>query len=124
MNTSLGIVYTEIGPDYLEAEMPVDERTIQPYGILNGGASMGLIESLASMAGNLCLDPQKFMAVGQHISGHHLKAAPLGDKVTGRATPLHLGRNSQVWEVSIRNRNGQLVCKGSMTLAVLPVLKK
>lgn len=121
LNTALGIEYTSVGSDFLEASMPVNKNTIQPYGLLNGGASMGLIESLASMAANLTLDHSKFVAVGQHISGHHFKPARDGEKVVGRATPLHLGKTSQVWEVVIRKEDGTMVCKGSLTMAVIPL---
>lgn len=120
LNTSLGIVFTEIGTDYLCAEMPVDERTIQPLGMLNGGASLSLIETLGSMAGNLYLDREKYMAFGQSVTCNHVKSAFRGEIVTGKATPVHLGKTSQVWDVSIYNQQGSRICKGSITLAVLP----
>ncbi|MFM7764294.1 MAG: hotdog fold thioesterase [Sphingomonadales bacterium] len=119
LNTALGIVFTELGTDYLCAEMPVDERTIQPLGMLNGGASLSLIETLGSMAGNLCLDREKYVAFGQSVTCNHIKPAFRGEMVRGKATPVHLGRTSQVWDVSIYNQKGSRICKGSITLAVV-----
>jgi uncharacterized protein (TIGR00369 family) len=121
LNTALGIVFTEIGPDYLCASMPVDERTIQPLGMLNGGASLSLIEILGSMAGNLCLDRNKWVAFGQSVTCNHVKPAFKGEMVTGKATMVHAGRTSQVWDVSIYNQKGARICKGTITLAVVPV---
>lgn len=121
MNTALGISFSAIGPDWLEAEMPVDERTIQPLGMLNGGASLGMIESLGSMAANLALDRSRFVAVGQSVNCNHLKPAFKGDRVTGRAVPVHIGRSSQVWEVNITTSAGKTVCRGVITMAVVPI---
>ena len=123
LNTALGIVFTEIGENYLEATMPVNESTIQPLGMLNGGASLGLIECIGSMAANMALDREKFVAVGQTVSGSHFKSAYKGDTVTGRAVPVHIGRTSQVWEVSITNSEQKLICKGSITMAVIALEK-
>jgi 1,4-dihydroxy-2-naphthoyl-CoA hydrolase len=119
LNEALGIKYSGIGIDFLEATMPVNEKTIQPRGILNGGASLALIESLGSMAANLAIDSENFMAVGQNVSGHHFKPAFAGETVLGRAHPLHLGKKSQIWEVSITNADNRLICKGTITMAVL-----
>lgn len=102
--------------------MPVNNNTIQPFGVLNGGASLALIESLGSMAANLALDREKFVAVGQTVNGSHFKPAFLGEIVTGIAKPLHIGKTSQVWEVSISSGNN-LICKGSITMAVIPKSK-
>jgi len=121
LNTALGIVFTEIGPDYLRASMPVDERTIQPLGMLNGGASLSLIEILGSMAGNLCLNRDQWVAFGQSVSCNHIKPAFKGETVTGKATAVHLGRTSQVWDVSIHNQKGTRICKGTITLAVVAI---
>lgn len=115
----LGILITEIGDDFVRGTMPVDERTRQPYGLLHGGASVALAETLGSMAGNLCLDPQEAMAVGLEISANHVRAMTDG-LVTGTARPLHLGRNTQVWDIRIENDAGQLVCVSRLTLAVVP----
>jgi 1,4-dihydroxy-2-naphthoyl-CoA hydrolase len=119
LNTALGIVFTEIGLKTLTAIMPVDERTIQPFGVLNGGASLALIECLGSMAANLALDREKYVAVGQNVNGSHFKPSLKGETVTGVASPLHIGKTSQVWEISITNGK-TLICKGSITMAVIP----
>lgn len=114
----LDIQFTEIGEDYLEATMPVDERTVQPLGLLNGGASLALAESVASTAANFCVDQATAYCVGIEINGNHLYSAKSG-RVTGRATPVHLGRRTQVWEIKISNENGKLCCLSRMTLAVI-----
>ena len=115
----LGIVFTAAGEDWLEATMPVDARTHQPYGLLHGGASV-LAETLGSTAGNLCVDPASWMCVGLEINANHLRGERSG-VVTGRATALHVGRSTQVWEISIRNAAGKRVCVSRLTLAVVPI---
>ena len=97
---TLGIVITEIGDDYVKGTMPVDERTKQPYGILHGGASLGLAETLASTGAGLCIDNSKYKIVGQEINANHLRSATEG-LVTGIASPVFLGQRTQVWEVKI-----------------------
>jgi uncharacterized protein (TIGR00369 family) len=114
----LGIVFTEIGPDFLRATMPVDARTRQPYGLLHGGASVLLAETLGSSAGNLCVDAD-FLCVGIEINANHLAAVRDG-LVTGTARPLHVGRTTQVWETRIEDSGGRLVCISRLTLAVVP----
>ena len=116
---NLGIVYTRLGDDALEAEMPVDARTRQPFGLLHGGASVLLAETLGSLAANLCLDPSEAVAVGLDINANHLRAAHQGT-VTGTARPLHLGRSTQVWEIRIENAAAELVCIARLTMAVVP----
>ena len=97
----LGIVFTELGDDFLRGTMPVDERTRQPYGLLHGGSSVLLAETLGSMAANLCVeDPATQQAVGLEINANHLRAVKSG-VVTGTARPLHLGRSTQVWSASV-----------------------
>ncbi len=113
----LGIQFTEIGDDYLEGTMPVDARTIQPAGILHGGASVALAESLASTAGNLTLDPDLQMCVGLEINANHIRACRNGF-VTGRTSSLHIGKTTQVWEIKITQKN-HLVCMSRITLSVL-----
>ncbi len=113
----LGIRITEIGPDFLKGEMPVDERTHQPMGLLHGGASVALAESLASTAGNLMLDPLLFYGVGLEINANHISACREGT-VIGTASPLHIGKKTQVWEIKI-HQDERLVCISRMTLAVL-----
>ena len=115
----LGILVTEQGEDYLRGTMPVDARTHQPYGLLHGGASVALAESLGSLAGNLCLDNSTAMAVGLEISANHIRSVRSGT-VTGTARALHLGRNTQVWDIRIEDEEGRLVCVSRLTLAVVP----
>ena len=114
----LGIELTAFGDDWLEGTLPVDARTHQPYGILHGGASVVLAETLGSYAANLCLDPARFRCVGQEVSASHLRPVSSG-LVTGRATPVHLGRRSQVWQIAIRNDAGQPTCLSRLTMAVI-----
>ena len=97
---TLGIVITEIGDDYVKGTMPVDERTKQPYGILHGGASLGLAETLASTGAGLCIDNSKYKIVGQEINANHLRSATEG-LVTGIASPIFVGQRTQVWEGKI-----------------------
>jgi uncharacterized protein (TIGR00369 family) len=115
---ALGIVFTAIGPDYLRATMPVDARTRQPYGLLHGGASVLLAETLGSSAGNLCVAPGS-LCVGVEINANHLLALREG-MVTGTARPLHVGRSTQVWEIRIEDAGGRLACISRLTLAVVP----
>ncbi len=115
----LGIVIIEAGDDWLRGTMPVDARTRQPYGLLHGGASVALAETLGSMAGNLCVDSAKEMVVGLEINANHLRAARDGI-VTGTARALHVGRSTQVWEIRIENEAGKPVCISRLTLAVVP----
>lgn len=114
----LGIEYTGAGPDYLEARMPVDARTRQPYGLLHGGASMVLAETLGSYGAALAVDPSRLQVVGQEINANHLRAVKDGH-VTGTARPVHLGGRSQVWSIEIRDDRRRLVCVARLTLAVL-----
>ena len=114
---ALGIVFTELGHDFLRGTMPVDERTRQPYGLLHGGASVLLAETLGSTAGNLCVGPGE-ICVGIEINANHLVAVREG-QVTGTARPLHVGNRTQVWEVRIEDDHGRLVCVSRLTLAVI-----
>ena len=116
---ALGIEMTELTEDSLKGRMPVDHRTRQPAGVLHGGASVALAETLGSLAGTMCLDASKEMAVGIEINANHVRAATAGI-VTGTARPLHIGRNTQVWEIRIENEDGKLVCISRLTLAVVP----
>ena len=113
----LGIEFTEIGPDYVRATMPVDERTRQPYGLLHGGASVLLAETLGSTAGGLCVGAGQGV-VGIEINANHLAGVREG-KVTGTARPLHVGRSTQVWEIRIEDERGRLACVSRLTLAVI-----
>ncbi len=115
----LGIVITGAGDDWLRGTMPVDARTRQPYGLLHGGASVVLAETLGSVAGGLCVDPTREAVVGLEINANHLRAAREG-VVTGTARALHVGRSTQVWEIRIENEAGKPVCISRLTLAVIP----
>jgi uncharacterized protein (TIGR00369 family) len=114
----LGIVFTEAGEDWVRATMPVDARTRQPYGLLHGGASVVLAETLGSSAGNLCVDPDTQMCVGLEINANHLRAATDGH-VTGTARAVHVGRSTQVWDITIEDEAGRRVCVSRLTLAVV-----
>lgn len=114
----LGIRYTAFGEDYLEAEMPVTLKTKQPFGLLHGGANVVLAESLGSVAALLCLEDAAAYPVGLEINANHLKGVREG-KVTGRATPIHLGRSTQVWEIKISDKDGDLSCISRITLAII-----
>lgn len=113
----LGIVFTELGPDYVRGTMPVDARTRQPYGLLHGGASVLLAETLGSTAGGLCVPDGKGV-VGIEINANHLRGARDG-LVTGTARALHVGASTQVWEIRIEDEAGRLVCISRLTLAVV-----
>ena len=115
----LGIVFTGIGPDWLRATMPVDDRTRQPYGLLHGGASVLLAETLGSSAGMLCVGEGEG-CVGIEINANHLRGVRDG-LVTGTARPLHVGRQTQVWEIRIEDERQRLVCVSRLTLAVIPL---
>jgi 1,4-dihydroxy-2-naphthoyl-CoA hydrolase len=119
MVSTLDIRIIEVGDDFLRGTMPVDERTRQPFGLLHGGASVALAETLGSLAGNLCLDPDKEVAVGLDINANHIRAVTAG-LVTGTARPLHIGRTTQVWEIRIEDDKERLVCISRLTLAVVP----
>jgi 1,4-dihydroxy-2-naphthoyl-CoA hydrolase len=114
----LGILMTDIGDDYLAATMPVDHRTHQPFGLLHGGASVALAESLGSMAAYLCVDPTKYNVVGLEINANHIRAVRDGH-VTGIARPIHVGKSTQLWEIRITDEADKLVCISRITLAVL-----
>jgi 1,4-dihydroxy-2-naphthoyl-CoA hydrolase len=113
----LGIRITEVGPDYLRATMPVNEHTHQPYGVLHGGASVALAETVGSMASILCVEPQ-FMCLGQDINANHLRPISSG-LVTATARPFHLGSRSHVWHIEIRDERDRLVCVSRLTMAVV-----
>ncbi len=115
----LGIRVTEIGADYLCGTVPVDERTRQPFGLLHGGISVVLAESLGSIGANLCVDSATHMCVGTDINATHLLAVREGT-VSGRAAPLRIGRSSQTWGIELRNADGKLSCVARLTLAVIP----
>lgn len=114
----LQIVFTEIGDDFLRAAMPVDHRTHQTFGLLHGGASVALAETLGSMGAQMCVDPAKFQCVGQEINANHLRAVRSG-RVCGTARAVHVGSRSQVWCIDIIDETGRLVCISRLTVAVV-----
>lgn len=114
----LEINFTKIGDDFLEAEMPVNNKTKQPMGLLHGGANVVLAETLGSIAAILTLNLDTHYAVGLEINANHLRAVKEG-KVLGRATPLHIGRKTQVWEIKITDNQGKLSCISRITMAIL-----
>jgi len=118
MVEQLGIRFIEVGPDFLRATMPVDHRTQQAMGILHGGASVALAETLGSIGANMCLDLEKKVCVGQEINANHVRPASSG-LVTGTARPLHIGQRTQVWQIEIRDARERLVCISRITLAVI-----
>ena len=119
LNEALGIRITDIGEDYLRGTMPCDARTKQPFGLLHGGASVALAESLGSLAGLMVLPEGGGRTVGIEINANHVRAVREG-LVTGTARPLHLGRSTQVWEIRIEDGSGELSCVSRITLAVVP----
>jgi 1,4-dihydroxy-2-naphthoyl-CoA hydrolase len=118
MVSHLGIVFTEIGDDYLRATMPVDSRTVQPMRMLHGGASAALAETLGSVGATLCVDASRYACIGLEINANHIRAAR-GGIVTGTARPLHMGRRTHVWQIEIHDENERLVCVSRLTLAVV-----
>lgn len=114
----IGINITEVGDDFLAGTMPVDHRTVQPMGILHGGASVALAETLGSMAASLVIDPSRQYCVGLDINANHIRSARSG-YVKGVARPLHLGSSTQVWSIEIKDEQEKLVCISRLTMAVL-----
>lgn len=114
----IGIQFTGIGDDYIEATMPVDARTHQPLGLLHGGASVVLAETLGSVAATCCVDISKQYCVGLEINANHIKSARSG-VVTGITRPIHIGGKTQIWEIRITNEAKELVCISRITMAVL-----
>jgi 1,4-dihydroxy-2-naphthoyl-CoA hydrolase len=114
----LGIIYTDVGPEHITAKMPVDYRTHQPLGLLHGGASVALAETLGSVAATFSVDHNKFTCVGIEINANHVKSVTEG-WVIGTASPLHLGKSTQIWQIEINNESGELVCISRLTLAVI-----
>jgi len=115
---NLGILFTEIGADFVRGTMPVDTRTVQPYGLLHGGASVALAETLGSMGASMCVDAAEFQVVGQEINANHVRAAR-GGLVTGTARAVHIGGRTHVWTIDIVNEAQKLVCISRITMAVI-----
>lgn len=115
---TLDIRIIELGDDFLRGDMPVDHRTVQPYGILHGGASVALAESLGSIAAHLCVDTEKHYCVGMEINANHIRPVKSG-RVIGTARPLHMGKSSHVWSIEIHNEDHKLICISRITMAVV-----
>jgi 1,4-dihydroxy-2-naphthoyl-CoA hydrolase len=118
MGTHLGMEYIELGNDYLKMSMPVDNRTKQPYGLLHGGASCALAETVGSVASALVIDTSKQICVGLEINANHLRGVRNGI-VIATATRLHLGSSTHVWDIKIHDENEKLVCVSRLTVAIL-----
>jgi 1,4-dihydroxy-2-naphthoyl-CoA hydrolase len=114
----LGIRFLEVGADFLTASMPVEARTHQPFGLLHGGASVALAETVGSVASMLCVDMARYQCVGQEINANHLRGVTSGT-VTATARPFHLGARSHVWHIEIRDEQQRLVCVSRLTMAVI-----
>lgn len=119
MAEHIGLEFTELGADYIKARIPVDHRTNQPYGILHGGASCVLAETLGSIGSAMVIDTEKFICVGLEINANHIRSVAEGF-VTGIATPIHLGRSTHVWDIKIHDDQQKLVCISRLTVAILP----
>lgn len=119
MGEFLGIEWTELGDNFLKAKMPVDNRTKQPYGLLHGGASCVLAETVGSVASAMVIDHSKFYCVGLEINANHVRSAKEGF-VTGIATPLHLGGTTHVWDIKIYDEKEKLICVSRLTVVVIP----
>ncbi len=121
----LGIEFLELGDNYITAKMPVDHRTQQPMGLLHGGASVALAETLGSVASSLLIDLNNFACVGLEINANHIKSAHSGH-VIGKATPIHIGKKTHVWDIRITNLNNALISICRLTVAIIeknPALK-
>jgi len=119
MGEYIGIEWTELGDDFLKARMPVDHRTKQPYGLLHGGASCVLAETIGSVASAMVIDHSKYYCVGLEINANHIRSAREGF-VTGVARPLHLGATTHVWDIKIYDEREKLVCVSRLTVVVIP----
>lgn len=118
LGETLAMRFTEIGEDYLKLQMPVNEHTHQPYGLLHGGASAALAETVGSVASWMCIDTEKQICVGMEINCNHIRGVRSG-WVTATATPFHLGATSHVWDIRIKDEAEKLVCVSRLTVAVL-----
>jgi 1,4-dihydroxy-2-naphthoyl-CoA hydrolase len=116
----LGIEFTELGADFMQARMPVDHRTTQVYGILHGGASVTLAETVGSVGSGMVIDPEKYFCVGLEISANHIRSVREGF-VTATARPLHLGSSTHVWDIKLLDEKEKLVCVSRLTVAILPI---
>jgi 1,4-dihydroxy-2-naphthoyl-CoA hydrolase len=120
MGEHLGMYFVEIGDNYIKGKMPVDHRTRQPYGLLHGGASVSLAETLGSVGAALVIDTSKFYCVGMEINANHVRGVKEGF-VIGTAIPLHIGATSQVWEIKIHDEKEKLICVSRLTVAIIKI---
>jgi 1,4-dihydroxy-2-naphthoyl-CoA hydrolase len=118
MGEHLGMEWVAVGDDYIKMKMPVDDRTKQPYGLLHGGASCALAETIGSVASHFIIDPDKFICVGLEINANHVRSAKSGF-VTATCTPLHIGASTHVWDIKIHDESEKLVCISRLTVAIL-----
>lgn len=118
MAESLDMQWVDMGPDFLKMRMPVDDRTKQPYGLLHGGASCALAETIGSIASHLVIDPEKFICVGLEINANHLRGIRQG-YVTATVTPLHIGGTTHVWDIKIHDEAQKMICVCRLTVAIL-----
>jgi 1,4-dihydroxy-2-naphthoyl-CoA hydrolase len=118
LDAHLGIELIEIGPDFLKARMPGDDRTKQPYGLLHGGASLVLAETLGSFGAAMVIDLDEYLCVGQEINANHLRSVRSGF-VTGISKPIHIGSSSQVWDIKIYDDSERIICVSRITVAVM-----
>lgn len=120
INEALGIVFTEVGKDYIVATMAATDKTVQPYRILHGGANVVLAESLGSIASTLCLDDLATqVAVGIEVNANHLKSVREGGTVTATCRPIRVGRTLHVWQIEIRDEKGDLSCISRLTVSIV-----
>ena len=118
MTENLGIEFTQIEEDKIVAIMPVDKRTVQPYGLLHGGASVSLAETLGSVAAHCSIDYTKYLSVGLEINANHIRSARSG-YVTGTAKPVHIGKSTHVWAIEIVDEDDKLICTSRITMAII-----
>ena len=118
MATTIGLELTDVGKDYVCGKIPIDKRTIQPFGFLHGGASVALAETIGSLAGQMQIDPEREIVLGIEINANHIKSVNEG-WVYGKASPIKIGKNIQVWEIQVTDIEKKLVCISRLTLAVV-----
>jgi len=118
MGEHLGIEWVAVGADFLKMKMPVDDRTIQPYGLLHGGASCTLAETIGSVASHLVIDQAKFICVGLEINANHIRSVRSG-YVTATCSPIHIGASTHVWDIKIHDEKEKLICISRLTVAIL-----
>src|ERR1043165_9981604 len=118
MAAHIGIEWVEVGENYIKAKMPVDNRTNQPYGLLHGGASCVLAETIGSVASAMVIDHSKFICVGLEVNANHIRGIKSGF-VIGTALPLHIGSTTHVWDIKLRDENDKLICVSRLTVAIM-----